>query len=196
MKEGKGMNSPAGVGASSDGSLRRAKTARRGRSTSEMTEAARSSPVRAPGARDSAAGPGPTVAGPRLPAEGRGAVRRSAWALTGLLTLVAAVSGVAFPSLYSGLVQVPYLPGAYSQDAISIAEALVLLWLAVNATPAHPKLELIALGVLGYLAYVYGIYVIERVYNGLYLVYMAVFALSFWSVVYEALALARRTPHV
>jgi hypothetical protein len=123
-------------------------------------------------------------------------VRRATWALTGVLTLVAAVSGVVFPSLYAGLVQASYLPGAFSQDAISVAAAVALLWLAVAARRSRPKLELVALGLLGYLAYAYGIYVIERVYNGLYLLYMAVFALSFWGVVYEALALARSIPDV
>ena len=40
------------------------------------------------------------------------------------------------------------------------------------------------LGILGYLFYAYGIYVIERVYNVLYYFYLAIFGLSFWSIVY------------
>lgn len=36
----------------------------------------------------------------------------------------------------------------------------------------RPKLQLIALGLLGYLFYAYGIYVIERAYNGYYLCFI------------------------
>uniref|UniRef100_UPI001C0F289A hypothetical protein n=1 Tax=Arthrobacter globiformis TaxID=1665 RepID=UPI001C0F289A len=49
--------------------------------------------------------------------------------------------------------------------------------------------QIVALGLLGYLFYAYRIYVIERAYNGLYLVYMAIFALSFWSLVYAGASL-------
>lgn len=122
--------------------------------------------------------------------------RRAVWAVAALLTLGAAGLGVADPALYDGLVEEPYLPGTYSQDAMSVAAAVVLLYVAWAARTFRPKLELVALGLLGYLAYAYGIYVIERVYNGLYLVYMAIFAAAFWALVYQALALSRRTGRV
>ncbi|MEA5455168.1 hypothetical protein SPF06_10590 [Sinomonas sp. JGH33] len=112
------------------------------------------------------------------------------------MTLLAAIYSLAAPSVYDGLVQARYLPGAFSQDAVSAVVALTVLALAAVARPDRPKVGLVALGLLGFLAYAYGIYVIERVYNSLYLVYMAVFALSFWAVVYEAMALARENPRV
>lgn len=99
----------------------------------------------------------------------RPTLRRVAWSLTALMTLGAAGFGVAFPAVYEGLVEEPYLPGAHSQDAMSLGAALVLLGLALAARDFRPKLELVVLGLLGYLVYAYGIYVIERVYNSFYL---------------------------
>lgn len=75
------------------------------------------------------------------------------------------------------------LPDAYSQDLISAAAAIILLCLSLARRSNQPKPQIIALGLLGYLFYAYGIYVIERAYNGLYLVYMAIFTLSFWALI-------------
>ncbi|VXC21867.1 conserved membrane hypothetical protein [Arthrobacter sp. 9AX] len=122
--------------------------------------------------------------------------RRASWVLIALLTLVAAGTGVASPAVYNGLVEEPYLPGAYSQDGMSVAAALALLVLALTRKASRPRLELIVLGLLGYLVYAYGIYTIERVYNWLYLVYMTIFAAALWAVVYETVALCRRTVQV
>lgn len=123
-------------------------------------------------------------------------LRRLSWVLTALLTLPASGLGLVSPGVYTGLVEQPYLPGAYSQDAMSLGAALALLVLAWVARVSRPKLEIVVLGLLGYLAYAYGIYIIERVYNWLYLVYMAVFSMAFWALVYQAAALCRRTVRV
>jgi hypothetical protein len=63
-----------------------------------------------------------------------------------------------------------------------VAAALCLLYLALTTRSDRIRRQIIALGLLGYLFYAYGIYVIERAYNGLYLVYMAIFALAFWAM--------------
>jgi hypothetical protein len=55
-----------------------------------------------------------------------------------------------------------------------------------------PKSTLVALGLLGYLFYGYGIYVIERVYNVLYLNYLAVFGTSAWLLALGAVRLVRQ----
>ena len=62
---------------------------------------------------------------------------------------------------------------------------------AALARSNRRRQQLLALGLLGYLFYAYGIYVIERAYNGLYLVYLAIFTLAFWSVVYGTANLRR-----
>lgn len=110
-------------------------------------------------------------------------LNRSIWAIAGLLALFAAVSGISRPAIYDGIVAPDIVPGAYSQDLISAATAITLLYLAFTRRADQAKWQIIALGLLGYLFYAYGVYVIERAYNGLYLIYMAIFALSFWAPV-------------
>jgi hypothetical protein len=116
-------------------------------------------------------------------------LHKSLWALTALLTLPAAGAGIWRPEVYRGIVREDIIPGAYSQDIISAAAAIALFYLALTARTVQAKPQIVALGLLGYLFYAYGIYVIERAYNGLYLVYMGIFALSFWSLVYAGASL-------
>lgn len=118
---------------------------------------------------------------------------RALWAAIGLLALAAAVRGVADPGIYSGVVTPGLVPGAYSQDLISVAASVGLIFLAFRARHGSAKSQIFALGLLGYLFYAYGIYVIERTYNGFYLVYMAIFALSFWTLM-AAITGLRRDP--
>lgn len=116
---------------------------------------------------------------------------RAMWGVTGVATLVASVAGVVDVGIYDGVVARFLIPGAYAQDLISTVAAVGLLLLALMAGGRSPKLELIALGLLGYLFYAYGIYVIERTYNEFYLLYMAIFTLSFWSLVHGCLCIRR-----
>ncbi|WP_200900784.1 hypothetical protein [Pseudarthrobacter siccitolerans] len=121
---------------------------------------------------------------------------RTLWALIGLLTLVVSAAGIWNPDIYQGIVAPSIIPGAYSQDLISAAAAVGLLYLSLARSSDRPKAQIIALGLLGYLFYAYGIYTIERAYNGLYLVYMAIFALSFWAMVCAGTARRRETGQV
>ncbi len=116
-------------------------------------------------------------------------LQRFLWAATGALTLIAAVLGVADPGIYRGIVSQELIPGAFSQDLISVAAALGLLYIASAARADRVKHRIVALGLLGYVFYAYGIYVIERAYNGLYLVYMAIFALAFWAMIWAGTTL-------
>lgn len=118
---------------------------------------------------------------------------RILWGITGLLTLFVSVVGIWEPDIYAGIVAPAIIPGAYSQDLISAAAAIVLLCLSLARRSNQPKPQIIALGLLGYLFYAYGIYVIERAYNGLYLVYMAIFTLSFWALVYAGATFRKET---
>jgi hypothetical protein len=68
---------------------------------------------------------------------------------------------------------------------------VVLCALALRRGPTRPKEGLVGLGLLGYLFYGYGIYTIERVYNLLYLGYLALFALAFWSLAFGSVEVAR-----
>jgi hypothetical protein len=107
---------------------------------------------------------------------------RLLWAGLGLLTMAAAGTGLILPSVYDGLLPVALLPGAYGQDAVSAVVGAALVTLAVPAEPAARR-DLTALGLVGYLGYAYGLLVLERVTNPLYLVYLAVFAGAVWSLV-------------
>lgn len=108
---------------------------------------------------------------------------RTLWAATALLAFVAALGGVLNRDIYAGLFPEEYLPGAFPQDVLTLVVSAVLLALAVATREAQVKRQVVALGLLGALFYLYGIFTIERVYNGLYLVYAAVFALSFWAII-------------
>ncbi|MDN4644545.1 hypothetical protein [Arthrobacter sp. PsM3] len=119
---------------------------------------------------------------------------RGLWILTGALTLPAAVTGLLVPGIYRGVVAAELLPGAVSQDLMSAAAGITLPVLAFAARRGQAKAQIAALGILGYLFYAYGIYSIERTYNGFYLLYLAVFALSFWGMVYTALELRADGP--
>jgi hypothetical protein len=76
------------------------------------------------------------------------------------------------------------LPGTIAQDAITILASLVLVFLSLTIADKKIKQQIVALSLLAYLFYGYGIYVIEQLYNSLYLLYMAICALAFWSIVY------------
>jgi multisubunit Na+/H+ antiporter MnhF subunit len=108
---------------------------------------------------------------------------RLLWFITAVLALVAAGWGVASPHIYAGVIEPSLRPGAFAQDIISVIAAAALLALSSRQRSHRIKDQIVALGLLGYLFYGYGIYVIERAYNGLYLVYLAIFALAFWSLV-------------
>lgn len=121
-------------------------------------------------------------------------LHRLLWAVAGLLAVAAAGIGVWRPDIYNGVVAGALIPGAYSQDLLSGAAGLGLLYLSLAAGRQRTKFHIVALGLLGYLFYAYGIYVIERAYNGLYLLYMAVFAVSFWAIVFAGATMDRAAP--
>jgi hypothetical protein len=118
-------------------------------------------------------------------------LNRILWAITGGLTVIAAVGGLVAPALYSRVVPPAVLPGAISQDVVSVAVGAALVVLAATARAPRYRQQVLAFALLGYLFYGYGVYSIEQVYNALYLVYLAVFALSFWSLVLGVAGLRR-----
>ena len=110
--------------------------------------------------------------------------RRLGWLIAGVLSVVTAGWGLLDPGIYVGLIAPATRPGALSQDVITVIAGLTLCGLA--GTRIGPKAELVGLGLLGYLFYGYGIYVIERVYNLLYLNYLALFGIAAWLLVLGA----------
>jgi len=92
-----------------------------------------------------------------------------------------------------GLARSRHLLGALSQDVITVFAGVILCGLALVGARVGPKAELVGLGLLGYLFYGYGIYVIERVYNVLYLNYLAIFGIAAWVLVHGAVDVVHRT---
>jgi hypothetical protein len=106
------------------------------------------------------------------------------WLLTALLSLTSALVGILSPGIYDKVVRTDILPGVFGQDLMTIGVSVIILLLAIRINEKDTKKQIVILGLLGYLFYAYGIYVIERVYNFLYYLYLAIFGLSFWSMVY------------
>ena len=107
------------------------------------------------------------------------------WGITEGLALIVSLGGLLINGLYENLFQADYLPGAVAQDLITVVLSIGLLGLIFLTKQADFKKQIIILGVIGSQCYLYGIFTIERVYNLFYLGYLAIFALSFWSLVYS-----------
>jgi hypothetical protein len=108
---------------------------------------------------------------------------KALWAGTAVLAFLAALAGVLSRDIYIGLFPPDFLPGAFPQDVLTILVSIFLIVLAAITKGSDVKRQIVAVGLLGSLFYLYGIFTIERVYNSFYLVYAAVFALAFWSIV-------------
>ena len=113
------------------------------------------------------------------------------WLLVAFLSLFVATIGFFHSAIYDGLVSQTVLPGVLSQDLMTIIVSLVLLFLAFRCTEKNWRKQTIILGILGFLFYAYGIYTIERLYNPLYFIYMAIFGLSFYAIIYGIISLRK-----
>jgi hypothetical protein len=118
---------------------------------------------------------------------------RLGWLIAGVLSVVTAGWGLLDRGIYVGLIAPATRPGALSQDVITVFAGVILCGLALVGARVGPKAELVGLGLLGYLFYGYGIYVIERVYNVLYLNYLAIFGIAAWLLVLGAVDVVHRT---
>ena len=106
------------------------------------------------------------------------------WFIIAVLMGVVSVCGIVDPSIYTGVVSAELIPAAVGQDIISLVAAVLLFLLTLLIKPNQVKGQVVAIGIVGYVFYGYGIYVIEQVYNMWYLVYVVIWALSFWNLIY------------
>jgi hypothetical protein len=109
---------------------------------------------------------------------------KTLWNITTLLTMLAALAGVLFKGIYTNLFPEDFLPGAFPQDVLTILTCLFLFGLIATTKQNDVKKQVVIVGLLGSFFYLYGIFTIERVYNWFYLLYAAVFAMSFWTIIY------------
>lgn len=107
------------------------------------------------------------------------------WSIATASAFLAALAGVSFKGIYEGLFAKDFLPGAFSQDVLTILVCLFLFFLIATTKQDDVKKQVIIVGLLGGLFYLYAIFTIERVYNSFYLLYALVFASTFWTIIYS-----------
>lgn len=111
------------------------------------------------------------------------------WSTVTLLALVASVYGLINPSIYFGLFPLNFVAAQFSQDILTIVVCIILAYLILTTQQNDIKRPTVIIGIMGSLAYLYGIFSIERVYNVLYLVYLGILSTSFYSVIYSIVSL-------
>ena len=107
------------------------------------------------------------------------------WSITTVFAFLAALAGVVFRDIYINLFPKEFLPGAFPQDVLTIFVCMFLFVLIAVTKKDDVKKQIVIIGLIGSLFYLYGIFTIERVYNWFYLLYAMVFASSFWSLIYS-----------
>jgi hypothetical protein len=110
------------------------------------------------------------------------------WSLTAALAMFVAIFGLAKPSIYDGIFEKRFIAAQFPQDILTILVALFLFYLIVKTKEQDIKKAIIITGINGALCYLYAIFSIERAYNELYLFYLAIFSLSFFSIIYTCIS--------
>jgi hypothetical protein len=113
------------------------------------------------------------------------------WIAAVVLTLIAALMGILVPGLYGNLFPADFIPGALPQDILTALVCIALFIIVVTTGRTDIRRQIITLGVIGSFFYLYGIFTIERVYNAFYILYAAIFSLTFWSLAYSLANLDR-----
>ncbi|MHA1148639.1 MAG: hypothetical protein ACTSR8_10385 [Promethearchaeota archaeon] len=111
-------------------------------------------------------------------------LNRLLWFLIGVLTLITSLFGIFYHKMYTYFVDNNILSGILSQDIVSFGVSCGLIVLTFKLKQEELKKHIIILGLLGYLFYGYGIYVIEQIYTILYFLYLLIFGLSFYSILF------------
>lgn len=111
-----------------------------------------------------------------------------------VLAMFASLAGIFIESIYkdvlsAGTITKLLLVGSVAQDIISILLALLLALLSVLflKRPGY-KTFITIIGLTGYFFYGYGLYVIQGQYTSIYLIYLAIFSLSIYSIVFGLLS--------
>lgn len=116
-------------------------------------------------------------------------INKILWSITTFLVLIVASFGIINPHIYDEVFAKEFIPGALPQDILSIFVCFLTFSLVLRAKEKDYKLQAVIIGIIGSFFYLYGIFTIERVYNSLYLLYAAIFALSTWSLLYSLMSL-------
>lgn len=112
-------------------------------------------------------------------------LNKKSWLLLSILSLVASSVGVFNPNIYNKVISTEVLPGTVSQDLITLILSVILFVLGLTTKSNNFKQQMVALSIVAYLFYAYGIYVIEQLYNSFYILYLTIFTLSLWAIVFN-----------
>jgi len=103
--------------------------------------------------------------------------------LAAFLTLGVAGFSLANLTVYQPSTPDTLMPGAASQDLVSLLAAAGLIGCILFIQRGSGLAWLVWVGFLGYLFYAYALYCFERLYNPLFLFYIAILGLSTYSLV-------------
>lgn len=103
--------------------------------------------------------------------------------LIAISTFIASISGIIFSDIYKSIVSSRAMPFVFSQDLISVAVSGMLLILIIFGKKKNIKLDIFQIGIIGYLFYAYGQYVIGTMYNFFYFLYLSIFGFSIFYLI-------------
>lgn len=112
--------------------------------------------------------------------------RRALFLLSGLAAVaVLCVAGYGMLNLdvYKPMTPDSLMPGTVSQDLVSVIAAVGLLLCIGLVQRGREWAWLIWVGLLGYVLYAYALYCFERLYNPLFLGYVAIFGLCVYALI-------------
>lgn len=98
--------------------------------------------------------------------------------LIGLLTLIAAGTGVFVPGFYDGIVDPRYATGNVTADVVSLISVPLLAICVWSARRGSLVARLVWIALVIYLGYAYATYAFDRLYTILFLVYVSIFSLA------------------
>lgn len=103
--------------------------------------------------------------------------------ISSLLAAIVSLSGITNIQIYSPLTPHELLPGAMSQDIVALISAIGIVVAIRQIIKGCNLAWLVWLGFTGYLLYAYAIYSFDRVYNNFFLIYIAIFGLSLYTII-------------
>ena len=122
--------------------------------------------------------------------------------LISALALFAAAMGIFDEAVYNellitGAITKSLVYGSIVQDIISIPASVMLIIVSIAFVRKHErKMLIIMLGLTAYFFYGYGLYSIQGQYTSVYLIYLAILALSIYSLIFGTIGLLGNTNHV
>lgn len=105
------------------------------------------------------------------------------WYISTAIAVFVALAGIVDSSIYNQVMPVSFVPASFAQDLLTIVVGVVLAILIATTRQSDTKKQTVIIGIIGSINYLYAIFAIERVYNYLYLCYLAIYAVTFYSTV-------------